>query len=134
MVTHLVITIPMITWLMIAFFEDLPIELEESAFVDGASRFTTFLRIVLPLARGGVATVAILAFIASWNNFLFALALSGSRSATLPAAAVRFIQYETINWGSLAAAAVIMAVPVVIVTLSMQRHLVSGLAMGSVKG
>lgn len=133
-VTHLVITIPMITWLMIAFFEDLPIELEESAFVDGATRITTFIRIVLPLAKGGVATVSILAFIASWNNFLFALALSGRSSATLPAAAVRFIQYETVNWGSLAAAAVIMAIPVVIVTLSMQRQLVSGLAMGSVKG
>ena len=133
-VTHLVITIPMITWLMIAFFEDLPIELEESAFVDGASRFTTFLRIVLPLAKGGVATVSILAFMASWNNFLFALALAGRTSATLPVAAVRFIQYETINWGSLAAAAVIMAVPVAIITLSLQRHLVSGLAIGSVKG
>ncbi len=133
-VTHLVITIPMITWLMIAFFEDLPIELEESAFVDGASRVTTFLRIVLPLAKGGVATVSILAFMASWNNFLFALALAGRKSATLPVAAVRFIQYETINWGSLAAAAIIMALPVAIITLSLQRHLVSGLAIGSVKG
>jgi len=133
-VTHLVITIPLITWLMIAFFEDLPIELEESAFVDGATRITTFVRIVLPLTKGGVATVSLLAFIASWNNFLFALALSGTNSATLPAAAVRFIQYETVNWGSLSAAAVIMAVPVVIVALAMQRQLVSGLAMGSVKG
>jgi len=131
--THLVITIPLITWLMISFFEDLPIELEEAAFVDGATRMTAFLRVVLPLARGGVVTVGILAFIASWNNFLFAVVLTGRRAATVPAAAVRFIQYETINWGSLAAASVAMAIPVIILAITMQRHLVSGLAMGAVK-
>lgn len=131
--THLVITTPLITWLMISFFEDLPIELEEAAFVDGATRFAAFLRIILPLARGGAATVGLLAFIASWNNYLFAVVLTGRRAATIPAAAVRFIQYETINWGPLAAASVLMAIPVVLIALAMQRHLVSGLSMGAVK-
>lgn len=131
--THLLITTPLITWLMISFFEDLPIELEEAAFVDGATRITTFLRIIMPLAKGGIVTVGMLAFIGSWNNFLFSVVLTGRRAATVPVAAVRFIQYETINWGPLAAAAVVMAIPVVLIAIAMQRHLVSGLAMGAVK-
>ncbi len=132
--THIIISLPVVVWLMIGFFEDLPVELEEAARVDGCSRFATFWRIAIPLVRPGIFAASILAFIYSWNNFLFSLILSGEDTATLPVAAFSFITYGMINWGGLTAAATVILLPVAFLTLLVQRHIVQGLTAGATKG
>lgn len=133
-VAHLLITLPMVTWLMIGFFEDLPQEIIDSARVDGASAIRTFMQVILPITRGGIAAAAILAFIFSWNHFMFSVVLAGRTTRTLPVSVFEFMSYGQINWGSIAAAATIMTIPVVIIALFVQRNIVQGLAGGAVKG
>lgn len=133
-IAHLLITLPMVTWLMIGFFEELPQELIDSARVDGASAIRTFLQVILPVTRGGIAAAAILAFIFSWNHFMFSVVLAGRDTRTLPVAVFEFMSYGQINWGAIAAAATVMTIPVVILALFAQRHIVQGLAGGAVKG
>jgi multiple sugar transport system permease protein len=132
--THLVVTIPTIVWLMVSFFEDLPVELEAAACIDGCSKWGAFVRICLPLARPGIATSAILSFIFSWNNFLFSLVLSGPLTKTVPVAVFNFISYEEINWGGLTAASSLITVPVLILVFIIQKQIVRGLTFGAVKG
>ncbi len=132
--THLIVGLPLIVWIMISFFEDVPRELEEAAFVDGASRLATFFRIVLPVSGPGIVAASILAFIFSWNQFLFSLALSGPRTQPVPVAVFNFISYGQIDFGGLGAAAVLITLPVVLLTLFIQRYIISGLTMGAVKG
>ncbi len=133
-VAHLLITLPMVTWLMIGFFEELPQELIDSARVDGASAVRTFLQVILPVTRGGIAAAGILAFIFSWNHFMFSVVLAGRNTRTLPVAVFEFMSYGQINWGAIAAAATVMTIPVVVLALFAQRHIVQGLAGGAVKG
>lgn len=132
--THLIITLPMIVWVMIAFFEDIPVELEEAALVDGLTRFGAFQRIAVPLVAPGVATATILSFIYSWNQFLFSLILAGPDTKTVPVAVFNFISYGSINFGGIAAAAVLITLPVVVLALFVQRHILRGLTGGGVKG
>ncbi|MEX2540325.1 MAG: carbohydrate ABC transporter permease [Trueperaceae bacterium] len=132
--THLIVGMPLIIWIMISFFEDVPVELEEAAYVDGASRLGTFFRVVLPLSAPGTVAAAILAFIFSWNQFLFSLVLSGPNTKPVPVAVFNFISYGQIDFGGLGAAAVLITLPVVLLTLMIQRWIVSGLTMGAVKG
>ncbi len=132
--THLIVGLPLIVWIMISFFEDVPRELEEAAFVDGASRLATFFRIVLPVSGPGIVAASILAFIFSWNQFLFSLVLSGPRTQPVPVAVFNFISYGQIDFGGLGAAAVLITLPVVLLTLFIQRYIISGLTMGAVKG
>jgi multiple sugar transport system permease protein len=132
--THLIITLPMIVWVMIAFFEDIPVELEEAALVDGLTRFQAFGRIAVPLVAPGVATATILSFIYSWNQFLFSLILAGPDTKTVPVAVFNFISYGSINFGGIAAAAVLITLPVVLLALFVQRHILRGLTGGGVKG
>jgi multiple sugar transport system permease protein len=132
--THLVVTLPTIVWLMVSFFEDVPIELEEAARIDGCTKWGAFLRVSIPLVRPGIATSAILALIFSWNNFLFSLVLSGPMTKTVPVAVFNFISYEEINWGGLTAAASVITVPVLVMVFFIQRHIVRGLAFGALKG
>ncbi len=132
--THLIVGMPLIIWIMIGFFEDVPIELEEAAYVDGASRLGTFVRIVLPLSAPGVVAASILSFIFSWNQFLFSLVLSGPNTKPVPVAVFNFISYGQIDFGGLGAAAVLITLPVVVLTLAIQRYIVTGLTMGAVKG
>jgi multiple sugar transport system permease protein len=131
---HLIITLPMIIWVMIAFFEDIPVELEEAALIDGLTRFGAFRRIAVPLVAPGVATATILSFIYSWNQFLFSLILAGPDTKTVPVAVFNFISYGSINFGGIAAAAVLITLPVVVLTLFVQRHILRGLTGGGVKG
>jgi multiple sugar transport system permease protein len=133
-VAHLLITLPMVIWLMIGFFEDVPQEMIDSARVDGASITVTFLQIVLPMTKGGIAASAILAFIFSWNHFMFSVVLAGRHTRTLPVAVFEFMAYGQINWGAIAAAATVMTLPVIVIALFVQRHIVEGLAGGAVKG
>jgi multiple sugar transport system permease protein len=131
--THLVVGLPLIIWVLIGFFEDIPQELEDAALIDGCSYFSTFRRIALPLVRPGIVAAAILSFIFSWNNFLFSVILAGRHTRTLPIAVFNMISYEEISWGPLAAAATMITLPVIILTLIVQRHIVSGLTFGAVK-
>jgi multiple sugar transport system permease protein len=132
--THLIITLPFVVWLMVGFFEDLPSDLVDQAKVDGCSELGAFLRVALPLAKPVIVVTAILVFNVSWNNLMFALVLGGSDIRTLPVA-VSFFRREThVDRGGLNAAAVVVLLPVVITTLLTQRYLERGLTMGSVKG
>jgi multiple sugar transport system permease protein len=133
-ITHLVITVPIVAWVMIGFFEGLPSELEEAALVDGATIWQAFLHVAMPLARPGITVAMILSFIFSWNNFIFGVVLAGRTTRTLPVAVYNVLTFEQINWGPLAAAALVVTAPVLLLTLLMQKEIVAGLTAGGVKG
>lgn len=132
--SHMLVGMPFITWVMISFFEGLPVELEQAAQVDGSTAIGAFFRIALPLSTPGIITGSILAFIFSWNNFMFSLVLANENTRTLPVAIFSFISYASIDWGGLMAAAVIITVPVLVITLFVQRYIISGLTAGATKG
>jgi multiple sugar transport system permease protein len=133
-ITHLVITVPIVVWIMIGFFEGLPGELEEAALVDGATIWQAFRYVAMPLARPGITVAMILAFIFSWNNFIFGVVLAGRSTRTLPVAVYNVLTFEQISWGPLAAAALVVTAPVLLLTLLMQKEIVAGLTAGGVKG
>jgi multiple sugar transport system permease protein len=133
-ITHLVITVPIVVWIMIAFFEGLPAELEEAALVDGATIWQAFRHISMPLARPGITVAMILAFIFSWNNFIFGVVLAGRETRTLPVAVYNVLTFEQVSWGPLAAAALMVTAPVLLLTLVVQKEIVAGLTAGGVKG
>jgi multiple sugar transport system permease protein len=133
-ITHLVITVPIVAWVMIGFFEGLPSELEEAALVDGATIWQAFLHVAMPLARPGITVAMILSCIFSWNNFIFGVVLAGRTTRTLPVAVYNVLTFEQINWGPLAAAALVVTAPVLLLTLLMQKEIVAGLTAGGVKG
>jgi len=132
--SHLTVTMPLVIWILIGFFEDLPGELFDAARIDGCSVYGSFARIALPLALPGIIVSGILAFIFSWNNFIFAVVLAGPRLQTLPVAIFNVLTFEQINWGPLAAAALLVTTPVLILAVTVQRHIVAGLAAGGLKG
>lgn len=132
-ITHLVITVPIIVWVMMGYFESLPQELDDAALVDGASLWQSFRLIALPLARPGIVVSAILSFIFSWNNFIFAVVLAGKETRTLPYAVYNALTFEQISWGPLAAAALLVTAPVLVVTLIAQKQIVAGLTAGGLK-
>lgn len=133
LITHLVITVPIIVWVMIGYFEGIPVELEDAAYVDGATLWQSFRYIALPLARPGMVVGAILAFIFSWNNFVFSIVLGGKHSRTLPSAVYNSLTFEQISWGPLAAAALLVTLPVLVLTVVAQREIVAGLSAGGLK-
>jgi len=128
------VSLPFAIWLLVAFFDDIPRELEEAALVDGCSRWGALFRVVMPLARPGLAVAGILTFMSAWNQFFFALVLAGQNVRTLPQVASNYISTYTLDWGKVAAAGVLLLIPPVIVVLVMQRHIVRGLTFGAVKG
>ena len=132
--THLVVGLPITIWVMMGFFEDVPPDLREAALMDGCTEYGAFWRVAVPLVRPGIVATAILAFIFSWNNFLFSVILAGRTTRTLPIAVFNMIGYEEISWAPLAAAATIITLPVILLTLVIQRHIVAGLTFGAVKG
>ncbi len=133
-ITHLVITVPIVAWIMIGFFETIPHELEEAALIDGCTLWQAFRRVALPLARPGIVVSTILSVIFSWNNFIFGVVLAGRETRTLPVAVYNVLSFEQLSWGPLAAAALIVTLPVLILTIFVQREIVTGLAAGGVKG
>jgi multiple sugar transport system permease protein len=133
-ITHLVIGLPITIWVMMGFFEDLHPELDEAALVDGAGIWAAFRDIALPLARPGMTVAAILAFIFSWNNFIFAVVLAGRETRTLPVAVFNVLTFEQLAWGALAAAALVVTLPVLILTAFVQRQIVVGMTAGGIKG
>lgn len=133
-ISHLVITIPMAVWVMISFFEDIHPELEEAALVDGCTIWQAFYHVAMPIARPGIAVAAILAFIQSWNNFLFGVVIAGRETRTLPVAVFNAMTFEQLSWGPVAAAALVVTLPSLLLTIFVQRDIVTGLAAGGVKG
>ncbi|HEX3217501.1 MAG TPA: carbohydrate ABC transporter permease [Aestuariivirgaceae bacterium] len=134
-IAYTAFNLPFATWMMKSYFQDLPVELEEAAMVDGDTRWGAFLRMALPLARPGLAATAIFCLITSWNEFLLALILTlTERSQTLPIGiAGRVTQYHT-YWGEISAAGFFSCIPIMIFAFIVQKHLVRGLSFGAVKG
>jgi multiple sugar transport system permease protein len=132
--SHLIFTLPLTVWLMVGFIEALPVEIEQSALIDGCSVPGVLLRVVVPLTAQGIAATSILSFIASWNNFLFALVLANEQTKTLPVAVLGYIGYTSIQWGTLMAASCIITMPVLVLALCVQKYIVRGLVAGAVTG
>ncbi|RXZ81054.1 carbohydrate ABC transporter permease [Paenibacillaceae bacterium] len=131
--TYLLITLPFVTWMMSSFFKDIPEEIEEAALLDGCNRLQVLARINLPLVLPGIATCSIFTFINAWNEFLYALIISGRETRTAPVMVQGFITFEGINWGELAAVGVFVTLPVLIVSFIFQKGLIKGLTGGAVK-
>lgn len=127
-------SVPFCTWMMKGFFDTIPISLEEAARVDGAGRFRIFSTVVLPLTVPGLVATGIFSFINGWNEYLFASTFMKSyENWTLPVGIASFQGQYTTNWGTLMAGAVLITIPVVILFLLLQKHLVSGMTAGAVK-
>jgi multiple sugar transport system permease protein len=133
-ISYLTFTIPLSIWMMTGFFDDVPLELEEAAMIDGCSRFEALVRVSLPLVIPGMAATAILAFLFCWNEFLYAVILTGREARTLPVIITSFMTNKSVLWGRIAASGTLVLVPVIIFALVAQRYLVRGLAKGAVKG
>lgn len=126
--------LPFAVWMTASYFQDVPVELEEAARVDGASRLQAFVRIALPLAAPGVVSVALLCAIAAWSEYFIPLILAGPDTTPAAVGIVNFIGVDTINWGAMAAGALTLIVPVFIATVLAQRGLLRGLTAGALKG
>lgn len=127
--------LPFCTWMLRGYFDSLPVEMEEAAVIDGASRFTIFWYLILPLARPAIAVTALFSFMTAWNEFILAATLLGDSSLfTLPVALQQHVGEFQTQWGSFAAGAVVTSLPIMILFYALQRHLVGGLTGGSVKG
>ena len=133
-IIHLVISVPIVVWVMLGFFESLPHELEEAALIDGANLWQAFYKVALPLSRPGIVVGAILSFIFSWNNFVFGVVLAGRETRTLPVAVYNSLSFEQLSWGPLAASALMVTLPVLLLTVFIQKEIVTGLTAGGVKG
>ncbi len=137
--TYLVFTLPFTVWVLTSFFQQMPRELEEAAYVDGATPLQTFYRVLLPLAAPGLVTTGLLAFISAWNEFLYALSFTQTpENFTVTLAIFRFAPDTPggfqIAWGQIMAATIIITIPLVVLTLIFQRRIVAGLTAGAVKG
>jgi multiple sugar transport system permease protein len=127
-------TIPFSTWMMTSFFNAIPRELDESAQIDGCSRFAVLTRVVFPIAMPGISATGIYIFITAWNEFLYAVMLTGPKIRTIPVALQSMVGEYEIAWGLLNAGGVISAVPAVLLFFFIQRQLISGMTAGAVKG
>jgi len=132
--SHAVITLPIVIWVLLPSFDSIPRSVFEAAQVDGCSVTRILWRIAIPLVGSGIAVSAILAFVFSWNYFLFALVLSNGDTKTLIAAAFNFVGEGSTQWGALMAAATLIALPPLLLATLVQRWLVAGLTLGAVKG
>ena len=135
--TYLIFTLPFTIWVLTSFMEALPGDLEEAAYVDGATPFQVFYKVLLPLLLPGLVTTGLLAFIAAWNEFLFALSFTQSPERyTVPVAITSFTGESAFEkpWGQIMAATVVVTVPLIVLTLVLQRRILAGLTAGAVKG
>ncbi len=132
--SHMLICLPLVVWVMAPYFDSVPRELEEAAMVDGLTQQMAFFRILLPLSGPGVVTATTLSFIFSWNNFMFSQVLSQQKTRTLPIAVYNFLSYVEVDWGAVMAAAVVIMGPAILLTMFFQKYVVKGLTMGAVKG
>ncbi|HEX9768510.1 MAG TPA: carbohydrate ABC transporter permease [Kiloniellales bacterium] len=133
MIAHTAFNLALVIYLMRNFFEDIPRDLDEAALTEGATEWQVFSRIILPLARPGIVVTVVIAFLFSWNEFLFALMIGGSGASTLPAGFPGLVTPLGTYWGQLAAVSVVVSIPVLIMVWFIQRGLTRGLTFGAVK-
>ena len=133
-IIYLTFSLPFAIWLMVSYFEDIPLEMEEAALLDRAGRLGALWHVILPQARGGIAVTTIFVFLNAWNEFLFAVVLGGNQVRTVTVAMFNFISVEQTQWARLAAGAMFAMAPVIIIGIFAQRHIVKGLTIGAVKG
>ena len=134
LIAYVSFALPFTIWLLIGFFMDVPLEIEEAAMIDGCNRLAVLLRVVIPIVAPGIVVAAIFAFLVSWNEFLFALILSGVNAKTLPVVIAGFSTDVGPLYGEMSAAAVMVMLPNIVMTVALQRFLVRGLTLGAVKG
>ena len=132
-VLYLTMNLPFVVWMMKSFIDEIPVEIEESALIDGCSHLGALVRVVVPLAAPGLVATAVFCFIMAWNEFLFAMIFTRTQAITLPVGISGFITEEQIFWGYITAAATVAAVPPVVFALVFQRYIVRGLTFGAVK-
>lgn len=133
-IAHVTFDLPFVVWMMKGFFDGLPRDITEAAVVDGASEFGAFWRVALPLTLGGMAATSIFCVINSWNEFLFALILTGRNTATLPVVIPGLLTPWGTDWGQIAAVGTVTTVPVLIFAFAVQKYLIRGLTGGAVRG
>lgn len=133
-VCYTIFNLPFAIWLLVSFFQDIPIELEDSARLDGYTRWQVLWKIIFPLAAPGIAVTAILCLLFSWNEFLFAFILTRSNAMTITVGVNGFWTERGILWGPLSAAATVCVVPMMAFALGLQKYIVRGLTFGAVRG
>lgn len=133
-IVYLTFSLPFAIWLLVSYFEDIPREMEEAAYLDKANRLQTLWHIIIPQVRGGIAVTVIFVFLNAWNEFLFAVQLGGNTVRPVTVAMYNFVSVEQTLWAKLAAAALIAMLPVVIIGIAAQKQIVKGLTVGAVKG
>ncbi len=134
-IVYLAMNVPFTIWLIDGFFREVPIELSQAAQIDGCNRWQAFWKIELPLAKSGVASAGIFAFLTSWNEFALATQLCRSPDTkTLPVGLMDFTAQFSVDWAGMCALAVIIIVPAIVLTFIVQKHLIAGLTLGGVKG
>ena len=126
--------LPYVVWMMRGYIQDIPLELEESAMVDGCTRWQVFVRVVWPMARGGLFATAVFTFVFAWNEFIFALVLTRNEVTTFPVQVTHYFGGQSNFWAKIAAMSVLGTVPIFIAVAIMQRYLVRGISLGAVKG
>jgi multiple sugar transport system permease protein len=132
---YLILTLPLSVWMLVGYFRSVPIELEEAAIIDGASRLGVLFRVTLPLSLPGIVAIVVYAFVTTWNEFIFALCFATDPNVkTLPIGLAEFSTEFNTDWGAVMAASVIMTLPIVVMFMAMQRLFVGGLTSGATKG
>jgi ABC-type glycerol-3-phosphate transport system permease component len=132
-ICYAAINLPFSVWLMVGFIQGIPVQIEESARIDGANQFKIFTQVLLPLLKSGLGATTIFVAMLCWNEFLMPLILADQSAKTLPVYVAGFVTSRTIDYGGMAAAACLCIVPIAIITIVVQKQLVSGLSLGAVK-
>jgi multiple sugar transport system permease protein len=132
-ITYTSFNLPFVVWLMLGFFQGIPIDLERAAIVDGCSMWQRFTRVVMPLAAPGLVATTILSFILAWNEFLFAVILTSVKAKTVPVVVAGFITDKGLDWGAMSALGTMLVTPVIVLAWMSQRYLIRGLTLGAVK-
>lgn len=130
---HLTFVLPVVTWFLIGFFDEVPTDLENQAMIDGYTQFQAFYKVILPVVRPGLGAAGVFGFVLSWNDLFYALLLTGGQSRTLPVAIAGFWTFRGVDLGKMAVAILIAVIPVLIVSYSIQKHLIRGIGGGAVK-
>ena len=130
---HLSFVVPVVTWFLIGFFDEVPKDLENQAMIDGYTRFQAFYKVILPVVRPGIGAAGVFGFVLSWNDLFYALLLTGNESRTLPVAIAGYWTFRGVEMGKMAVAILIAVIPVLILSFFIQKHLVKGIGGGAVK-
>ena len=123
-----------VVWMMRSYFKDVPIEMEEAALVDGASRLSAFVQVALPLSIPGIISSALYCVIYSWNDFIFALMLTSPQTKTIPLGILASFSASDVSWGQMTTLSVFAIIPAVVISMFLNRYFVQGLTMGATKG